>query len=333
MASEQAAAGANGRRWMTRRRAWILALILTLLGAVAAWALTRPEEVAVPQVTEENVVEAQNLLEEAGLEVKTLPRPFCEPPDTVVEQNPGAGESVEEGSTVTITVSTGSEVRVPDVAGEKQVDAAKRLQKAQLLPRARQQFSDAAKPGAVIGTRPSAGTEVDCQSRVTMFVSRGKNVVTLPSVIGFQREEAESELEQLGFIVDVDTRDADQPEGEVIGQQPGPDSRLPKGDTVTIIVSTGAGSVIVPSVEGQSEDGAKANLVERGLSVVVQETETDEESEDGRVLDQAPDAGTRVRMGDQVTIVVGRFEEPPPEEEEPTTTTSTTSTTSTTEEP
>ena len=49
-------------------------------------------------------------------------------------------------------------------------------------------------------------------------------------MIGLQREEAESELKRLGFIVDVDTRDADQPEGEVIGQDPAPETELKKGD-------------------------------------------------------------------------------------------------------
>jgi len=91
---------------------------------------------------------------------------------------------------------------------------------------------------------------------------------------------------------------------------------LPKGDTVTIIVSTGAGSVLVPDVEGQSESSARANLISRGLSVEIEEESTEEESEDGRVIDQAPEAGARVRMGDRVTIVVGVFEEPEPPVEE-----------------
>ena len=63
-------------------------------------------------------------------------------------------------------------------------------------------------------------------------------------------------------------------------------------------------------MEGQTEDVARDDLIGRGLNVVIQEQATDEESEDGRVLDQAPAAGTRVREGDTVTIVVGVFEEP-----------------------
>ncbi len=243
------------------------------------------------------------------------PEPGCSEPNSVVEQDPGAGEDAQEGSTVTITVSTGLDVMVPQVAGVSAAKATRRLQREELLVRPREQFSQSVRPGKAIGTRPKAGSEVECQSPVTLLISRGRNVVRLPSLIGLQRAEAESTLERLGFIVDVDTRDADEPEGEVIGQSPGPNSRLPKGETVTIIVSTGAGSVIVPGVEGQTEEAARANLIGDGLNVVVDEEPTEDESEDGRVIDQAPAAGTRVQMGDTVTIVVGVFEEPPPEPE------------------
>ena len=91
---------------------------------------------------------------------------------------------------------------------------------------------------------------------------------------------------------------------------------------MTITVSNGASSVIVPGVEGQPEDAALNVLQGRGLTNIrIVRQETDDEDEDGRVLDQAPPAGTRVRAGDRVTIFVGEFVEPepvqPPPSEEP----------------
>jgi len=53
----------------------------------------------------------------------------------------------------------------------------------------------------------------------------------------------------------------------------------------------------------------------------VVEQDVDDRSDDGRVLQQAPQAGSRVLSGDRVTIVVGVFTEP-----ETTTTTDTTTT-------
>jgi serine/threonine-protein kinase len=238
-------------------------------------------------------------------------------PGTVAEQDPSAGTEVDEGSTVTLTVSTGQQVEVPELAGLEASRARERLQDDQLLVRTQARFDAKARRGSVIDTQPGAGTDVECNSTVTLLVSKGVNLVTLPDVIGLQQELAESELRALGFIPNVETRNEDAPEGEVIGQDPGSGSRLPKGEQVTIVVSTGAGSVVMPNVEGQAQSTAVSNLTSRGLNVDVVERITTKESQDGRVISQAPGSGTRLRQGDRVTIYVGVFEEPEPPPEEP----------------
>ena len=75
------------------------------------------------------------------------------------------------------------------------------------------------------------------------------------------------------------------------------------------MVSTGAGSVLVPDVEGLFRDGAVRVLQNRGLDVTWEEQDTTNPDDDGRVLDQAPAAGARVRAGDTVTLVIGEFTE------------------------
>ena len=157
-------------------------------------------------MTEETQAQAQVLLEDAGFEVEVRPAPSCNEPDTVVEQNPAAGKEAEEGSSVEITVSTGAQVAVPTVKGLPEATAAKRLQQEQLLVRTRQAFSTKVKPGRAIGTKPGAGNEVECQSPVTLLVSRGQNLVTLPDVIGLQREEAESRAEASSALSSTSTR-------------------------------------------------------------------------------------------------------------------------------
>jgi serine/threonine-protein kinase len=119
----------------------------------------------------------------------------------------------------------------------------------------------------------------------------------------------------------------------VVDQSPAAGSSLTRGKTVTIVVSSGAGSVIVPDVVGQPRDTAVSTLTGRGLDVKVIEQETELESEDDRVLDQAPAGSTRARAGDAVTIFVGVFVEPEPEPTTTTTTSSTTTSTSTTTTP
>jgi serine/threonine-protein kinase len=310
------------------KRPWVIALavLALLLAGVAVFALTRPgADVRVPNVLGDPAQEAQEKIEAAGFEFAQLSEPTCSPADTVTEQDPQAAAEAEEGSTVTVTVSLGLSVNVPDVVGETERTATERLEDEQLLVTSTERASRTVDPGRVVSTQPPAGAEVDCESTVTIFVSKGANTITLPDLLGQQEEVARSQLERLGLIVNVDTRDADEPEGIVIGQDPGPGSKLVRNDQVTLVVSTGAGSVIVPDVVGQSEDSARASLADRGLSVDVVEQETDDSSDDGRVLSQAPPPGSRVRSGDRVTIVVGVFVEP-----ETTTTTTTTDVTPTT---
>jgi len=293
--------------WMTRRRAVALAVVGLIAAGVAAWALTRPDEVAVPLVLGDQVPIAKEKLEGAGFEVEQTLAPTCSPENSVTEQDPPARSQAEQGSTVVITVSLGLTVEVPPTHGLTIAQARKRLDELDLRLVTRERASREVASGRVIKSDPPGGEEVECESQVTLYVSKGANLVTLPDVVGQSQGIAESELEQLGFIVDVDTSDADEPEGTVIGQNPGPGSRLLRGHRVTIVVSTGAGSVVVPGVEGQSEASAIDNLQSHGLSVDVISQETDQSSEDGRVLEQAPAAGTRARAGDTVTITVGEF--------------------------
>ena len=311
--------------WYRRRWVWALAVLALLLAAVAVFALTRPEKVNVPAVVDQPLSQAQALLERRGFDVSTIPVENCAPRDTVTEQDPAAGSEVNEGSEVALTISLGLSVKVPPVRGLEVGEATKRLQDEELLVDTRKRASDDVDPGTVIGTEPAAEEEVECNSTVILIVSTGANLVTVPDLIGSDEAVARSQLEDLHLIPDVNTKDDDAPEGTVISQNPGPGSELKRNERVTLVVSTGAGSVVVPDVVGQAEDTAQANLQGAGLSVEVIEQETDDRGDDGRVLDQAPTAGTRAHSGDRVTIVVGVFTEP-----EPTTTTSTTTTTPTT---
>lgn len=301
---------------MTRRRAVALGLLALAGAGIGAWALTRPDKVNVPSVIGEQSSIAASALEDRGFEVAEAPTPNCAAEGTVTEQDPPAGAEADEGSEVTLTVSEGLAVTIPPVRNETQEDAKKILEDENLLVESKRQASKDVDPGRVIETVPGAGTEVDCDAVVTMIVSKGQNLITLDDFSGQSEQLAESTLRRQGLIPDVDDRDADEPEGTVIGQDPGAGSELARGDTVTLIVSTGAGSVIVPNVVGKPEENAIADLTGSGLDVDIVREDVTDASEDGRVLDQAPPPTTRLRVGDDVTIFIGKLVK-----EEPTTTT------------
>ena len=172
----------------------------------------------------------------------------------------------------------------------------------------------------MIGTEPPAGSVLERGNRVTLVISSGAKQVQVPPVLGLQQDLAESALRNAGLIPDIEQRDSDEPEGQVIAQDPAGGSTVKKHTTVTVVVSSGAGSAIVPNVVGESKDQARGDLKQAGLSIRVVKRTTTDPTEDGQVLDQSPTAGTRLRRGEFVTIFVGKFSEPP------TTTTPTTTT-------
>jgi beta-lactam-binding protein with PASTA domain len=174
--------------------------------------------------------------------------------------------------------------------------------------------------GLAIGTEPPADSELERGKIVTLLISSGPKLVQVPSVIGQQQDLAESAIRGEGLIPVVEQRDSDEPEGQVIAQDPAAGSTVKKHTTVTVVVSTGAGSATVPNVVGESKDQARADLKDAGLSVRIVKRMTSDPNEDGQVLDQSPVAGTRLRRGEFVTVFVGKFKEPP------TTTTPTTTT-------
>jgi eukaryotic-like serine/threonine-protein kinase len=319
----------DGRFWTRNRIIAAVAIVLLLAGGAVAFALTRDTaRVTVPAVTGKALSEAQALLEDKGFEIAERPEPACQPENTVTEQDPLAAAKADEGSTVTLTVSQGLSVKIPPVRNKPAAQAQKDLEKADLQVATEKQASKDVAAGKAITTDPPPGTEVECKASVTLIVSRGRNLITLPSVLGVSQEVARAQLEDLGLIVNVDTTDSDEPQGTVIDQDPPGNTQVARGDRVTIVASNGAGTVIVPSVIGQPKDTAADILRSRGLSVQVVEQDTENESDDKKVLDQAPTSGTRARRGDLVTIYVGNFV-PPPETTTTTTTSSSTSTTTT----
>ena len=107
----------------------------------------------------------------------------------------------------------------------------------------------------------------------------------------------------------------------MIAQDPGGGSEVKKDSEVEIIVSNGEGTVDMPNVDGPARGhGRSQRSSSRGATnITVIEQETEDESEDGRVIDQAPSAGTQILAtdrGDDLRRRVRRAGEP----DDPTTT-------------
>jgi eukaryotic-like serine/threonine-protein kinase len=310
---------ADPREERERRWPWFtiglltLALIGALLYLVLSGALAT-EQKDVPRVTGKQLVAARALMERAGFEVETERVRSSQPFDQVVDQDPNPGEQADEGSTVTLEVSDGpGDVLVPAVANLRQGQAIRELEDAGLKVTVDTEFSDRVKEEFAIRTVPREGEEVTKGTRVRLLVSAGPEQIAVPDVTGLSRDSAEARLRDEGFEVSVVEQESDEPEGDVIAQDPAGGAELSRGETVTITVSTGRPQVDVPDVIGLTERSATSRLTSAGLEPVSQERTVTDPTQDGVVIEQRPGAGTQVDEGRQVVIVIGVLEEPPEE--------------------
>lgn len=165
----------------------------------------------------------------------------------VYKTDPGAGEQVRRGATVTYWVSSGPrQATVPDVVGASQSDAGASIEAAGLVVgTVGQQASDTAPAGTVIGQDPQAGTKVDRGSPVNIIISSGPPTpsptptprVEVPSVVSMDEGTATATLEAEGFVVNVVYIDEDlEPPGTVVAQNPAGGTARPLGSRVTITV-------------------------------------------------------------------------------------------------
>ncbi|NYI25708.1 protein kinase domain-containing protein [Aeriscardovia aeriphila] len=108
----------------------------------------------------------------------------------------------KDQASISLVVSQGPQpVIIPAVAGKLADEAQKELENAHLKVKVSEEFSDTVAQGAVIAVKPGEGQQVAKNSEITMVVSRGPEMATVPNVIGLSKDDAVSKLEALGFEV------------------------------------------------------------------------------------------------------------------------------------
>jgi eukaryotic-like serine/threonine-protein kinase len=159
----------------------------------------------------------------------------------------------------------------------------------------------------VIQQEPNRDTFVDPGATVTITVSTGKPMTSVPSVLGQNRDAARQTLEAAHLKVVFQEKEDDAPRGEVVETNPAAGEQVPEGTTVMVLFSDGPEKV--PDVVGMTQEEAEQALKQAGFKAFVT-TSDDTEEPKGTVIEQNPDGGEERPAGDSVTIVVSSFEEP-----------------------
>jgi serine/threonine-protein kinase len=131
------------------------------------------KQLAVPDVVGLEQGEAKQQLSDRGFNVVVEQKSSDQPTGQVVSQSPSGGQQVNEGSTVTIFVSNGEQVAVPDVTGLSESEASAQLDGAGLSASVTTKtVTDPADDGIVLSQNPSGGAQRSKGSAVTITVGQ-----------------------------------------------------------------------------------------------------------------------------------------------------------------
>ena len=163
------------------------------------------------------------------------------------------------------------------------------------------------KKGLVISTDPAAGAKVPPGTKVTLVLSSGPPPVTIPaSVVGKPAAEVEHGLQTLGLRVKrTEVNDDNVPSGDVVRVDTGAAGSganhltVPRGTTVTMVVSKGPVMVKVPYVRFKSLSDAEQLLESAGFTVHVNKPL----GFGNTVVAQNPGSGAIAPHGSTVTLI------------------------------
>jgi serine/threonine-protein kinase len=143
------------------------------------------------------------------------------------------------------------------------------------------------------------------------FSGKSADTFDAPNFVGSTYADAQKMAVNSDLKLGPPTRKPcdNQPKNSVCSQDPTAGSQVKKGDTITLVVSTGAPKVAVPSVLGKTFEDAKSLLEGDQYKFNVERKDRVSSEQPGTVLDQDPTLGNEVQKGSTITLTVAKAEE------------------------
>ena len=228
----------------------------------------------------------------------------------VLSTNPTSGNKANKNSRVSLVVSAGPAVTVPNVVGKQLAAASQELQADKLRSNVVKYVASNKPTGTVLTQTPVAPQMVKSGTVVNLTVSGTQTVTQVPNVIGISPAAAGSLLTSNNLTVGNQTSvcSGNAGSGLVAGQSPAAGTQVPPNTPVNLQVSTGPCTAVVPSVVGDTQAQATAAIGGvSGLSATPTSVDcTASGGTPGTVQSQTPTGGATVNTPATVTINVCR---------------------------
>lgn len=190
----------------------------------------------------------------------------------VIWQSVNEGTMVADNAKIGVKVSLGlNSQEMPYVVGKEEQKAREEIiSLVGTAPAIEYEESDEVEPNKVISQNPEKGAKIDAHTKITLVVSKGGEGgdVIVPDVQGATEEQAKRDLEAVGLTVGKVSRieSSKVAEGLVITQTLTPNSEVPSGSVVNLVVSSGAPEATEPSGNGGSGSGNGGGEVSEPIS-------------------------------------------------------------------
>ncbi|GLU49876.1 Stk1 family PASTA domain-containing Ser/Thr kinase [Nocardiopsis ansamitocini] len=236
----------DDRRGDTRKKALLALLALAVLGSFVfiGWLFLRggAEAITVPDLSGETVEQARTELTDAGFtnvaqDTKEQASEDVEE-GLVVGTDPPSGQSISEGTSITIVVSSGTgQTDVPNIQGMTKDQAESALNNAGLKLGSTSEREDGSAPeGTVLESDPAIDSTVETGTSVNVVLAKAVSQVKVPNLSGLNEDQARSRLEELGLGLNPQQEEAaGTTPGTAIRQDPGADAMVDPGSEVTVV--------------------------------------------------------------------------------------------------
>ena len=241
----------------------IIGIIIAIVGNVLGWFKfnkDKEKEPSKPGVVQEDkkvemieivgldIEKASEQLSDLGLgiRVKEMKEDEKFKENEVISQSVKKGDMVEKNTTIDVVVCSGEKgIEVTNIIGKKEADAKATLESKGFKVTTEYQYSDTVETGNVVSSNPTAGSLGKKDDMVKLVISRGKEDVLVPNIVGQTQETAENKLKSIGFGTTFTREFNDQYSlGDVIRQSIEGGKKAAPGTVIAIVISDGKKPVI-----------------------------------------------------------------------------------------
>ena len=173
----------------------------------------------------------------------------------VVRTIPESGKELRKYDNIILYISTGPEVNIsamPNVVDKTEEMARNILdsQKLDLDISVKEVFDSTVAGGTIIKTDPASGEQLKTGQQVTLYISKGPELKSVPNVVGMDIETAVAVLKNAGFKnPGIERVESDEEENTVVNQNPGKNTEWDVTKVIELEISEGPKPTTEPTTE------------------------------------------------------------------------------------